>query len=133
MARTYGHQKTDLTLVLALVGHFEPVSRKHLVPYLGHFFDSSDRAIADALSILVQGHWLQRTRCSEDRRVSTYTLTERGRYIVSNPRGWMVLRVARKLFTTCPSERARRRQAVLVQQDANTALQKLERAVLVPS
>jgi len=123
----------DLALVLALVGHFEPVSRKHLVPYLGKFFDSSDRTTADALSILVQGHWLQRTRCSDDARVSTYRLTERGKYLLAHPRGWMVLRVARKLFTTCPSERARRRQAVLVQQDANTALQKLERAVLVPS
>ena len=123
----------DLALVLALVGHFEPVSRKHLVRYLGNAFDCSDRAIANALSILVQGHWLQRTRCSDDARVSTYRLTERGKYLLAHPRGWMVLRVARKLFTTCPSERARRRQAVLVQQDANTALQKLERAVLVPS
>jgi hypothetical protein len=95
-------------------------------------FDCGERAAADVLSILVRGHWLERSRSSDDRRESTYVLTERGRYILAHPRGPLVLRYARKLFTTCPSPRMKRRQSAIGCDGLDSELQRLERLGLAP-
>lgn len=40
-------------------------------------------------------------------------LSDRGREVLAHPDGWLVLRLARKLFTSCPSPKVARWRAAL--------------------
>ncbi len=76
--------------------YVETISRKDLIGWLTCEFGCSERSAADNLSILVQGHWLQRTRDNEDGRKSSYTITERGRFILTHRQCSRIVSKAKK-------------------------------------
>jgi DNA-binding MarR family transcriptional regulator len=130
VSRPLGHQKVDLRSALELVAGTEHHNARSLIRVLCNRFSCNERAAADALSILVRGRWLEQSRSDKDGRESTYVLTERGRSLLTHPRGALVLRNARKLFTTCASPRTKRRQDSLGYHGADIELQRLEQLLL---
>ena len=133
MARNYGHEKVDLAHVLAVVEHCGTVTRKALIHWLTGEFDCSERAAADSLATLKRGRWVERLQDSDDGRRSTYAVTERGRYLLAHPKCSLLLRHARKLFTTCPSKRTKRRQAHLGCNGRDSELLRVEALFLATS
>jgi len=120
VARQYGVQKVDLAEALALLAELEPLRSTRLVLELRHRFDCSERAAKDAISILRRGDWIEhghrppagagghgsqqeaQPRPADGKR---YGVNERGHSLLAHPNGPRLLRIARKLFTTCPSPR----------------------------
>ena len=117
VARQYGVQKVDLAEALALLAELEPLRSTRLVLELRHRFDCSERAAKDAISILRRGDWIEhghrppagagehgsqqeaQPRPADGKR---YGVNERGHSLLAHPNGPRLLRIARKLFTTCP-------------------------------
>lgn len=112
MARQYGREKIDLWLTLGLIGE----DRRPwgvLVQELRVGFGCSERAAKDALAILRRGRYLELDRDESDRRRCFCRLSDRGREVLAHPDGWLVLRLARKLFTSCPSPKGAQWRAAL--------------------
>jgi DNA-binding MarR family transcriptional regulator len=131
MARQYGREKVDLWLALGLVAGEEGQRYGVLVRGLCVGFGCSERTAKDAVAILRRGGYLELDRDLADRRRRRYRLNERGRELLVHPNGWLVLRFARRLFTSCPSRRvARWRRALLAAGGPDRQLERVERSLL---
>jgi hypothetical protein len=143
MARQYGHQKIDLALTLELVAEVEPIRYGWLVLELCDYFDCSQRAAKDAISILRRGRWIEPSQSqpgsalgpgdphSAPTRYADYRVSTRGHALQEYPEGPALLRVARKLFTTCPSPKVRRFQRTIqAEEGLDEALRRVEAATL---
>jgi len=146
VARQYGVQKVDLAEALALLAELEPLRSTRLVLELRHRFDCSERAAKDAISILRRGDWIEhghrppagagehgsqqeaQPRPADGKR---YGVNERGHSLLAHPNGPRLLRIARKLFTTCPSPKVRRfQQATAAREGLEQALRRFEHNLL---
>ena len=101
--RIYGREKVDLGLVLACIVAGVDVASGEFVVAMAHHFDCSERAVNDALAVLRRGGYVYFERDERDRRRRRLRVTRRGARLVSVPKGWVILRLARRLFTTCAS------------------------------
>jgi len=63
----------------------------------------SERTVKDAFAVLRRGGYITAERDEGDQRRRCLRLTERGVLLVLHPHGALTLRLARRLFTTCPS------------------------------
>jgi hypothetical protein len=117
MARQYGVQKVRLQEALSLLLAAEPLSYAAWTGEIAERFGCSTRTAQDAITVLRRGRWVERaspppTLIQSDRRF--YRVSERGRYVLEHPRGAMLLRIARKLFTSSPSSKVARHRRMLV-------------------
>ena len=137
MARQFGHEKIDLARTLRLLSDLEPIRYCWLVIELSHQFDCSERAAKDAISILRRGGWIEpfEPDPAPDSRVDHspapagrrgYRVSGRGQALLEHPHGAALLRVARKLFTTCPSPAVLRYQRTI---EANEGLDEALRRI----
>ena len=126
MARQYGVQKVRLDEALRVLAALEPVGYSKLVAELANHFRCATRTAQDALSILRKAHFVETTPARAERpagrgtRMSSpplidasrrfYLVSEQGHYLLNHPGAPRLLRIARKLFTTCPSPKVRRFQ-----------------------
>lgn len=121
MARQFGHQKVDLAVALRLVSDLEPIRYGWLVLEFRNRFNCSDRTAKDAISILRRGGWIEPSQPGggggspqpSPARYSPYCMSTRGQALLRSPGGPALLRVARKMFTTCPSSNVRRYQETI--------------------
>jgi DNA-binding MarR family transcriptional regulator len=104
VARHYGCEKIELRSVLELIAGAHPEAGE-LVTQITEVFGCAERAAKDALSILKRGSFVETTSGAPDRRRRHYEITERGWAALDHPNGALLLRFARKLYTTCPSRR----------------------------
>jgi hypothetical protein len=145
VARQYGYQKIALAQALGLLAEHEPIGYGWLVLELSHHFSCSERAAKDAISILRRGRWvelaqpevtaLRQPRDPQPTMVGrhTYRMTERGHALLEHPNGPRLLRIARKLFTTCPSPKVRRfQQRTEAGEGRDQALRRFENDILAP-
>ena len=109
MAR-FDTEKVYLPGALLLLAGLEPLRRRLLVLELSHRYRCSGRAAEDALTVLLRGGYIERTRSAGDGRGRDYRVSERGHALLSHHNGAVVLRTARRLLTGCPSPRVRRFQ-----------------------
>jgi hypothetical protein len=143
MARQYGAEKVNLIEALKELRALEPVGYSVLVAALIDRFGCARRTAEDAVSILQRGRWVESTprspRIEEivqpspyDKTRRYYRVSERGHYLVRHRNGGGVLRLARKLFTICPSPNVKRHRDGLIAQhgDADAALDDFERKML---
>jgi DNA-binding MarR family transcriptional regulator len=134
MARQYGREKIDLWWALSLIAGEEGQRYGVLVRELRAGFGCSERAAKDALAILRRGCYVELDPDETDRRRRCYRLNDRGRELLACPTGWLVLRFARKLFTSCPSPRvARLRGALAAAGGLDRHLERAERSLLTQS
>jgi hypothetical protein len=132
MARQYGHEKLDLLEALRLLAGTEPLRFGRLVSRLVAASGCSERAGKDALAILRRGHYIEPVPVGGDGRGRAYRVGERGQALLAHPHGWLVLRLARKLFTSCPSRAGARWQGRVRDQGGLEAeLERVEQLVLV--
>jgi len=109
MAR-FDTEKVYLPGALVLLAGLEPLRRRLLVLELSHRYRCSGRAAEDALTVLLRGGYIERTRSAGDGRRRDYRVSERGHALLNHHNGPAVLRTARRLLTACPSPRVRRYQ-----------------------
>lgn len=121
MNRRYAREKVDLWLVLALVALRGELRSGEHVALLAQEFDCSERAVKDALAVLRRGGYIDAVRDGRDRRERRLHVTDGGAQLVTASYGWIVLRFARRLFTTCPSG------AIGSEQAASSEHERLER------
>lgn len=134
MARQYGREKVDLWLALSLIAGEEGQPYGVLVRDLCAGFGCSERAAKDAVAILRRGCYLEPERDESDQRRRCYRLNDRGRELLAHPNGWLILRFARKLFTSCPSPRvARWRGNLSAGGGLDRHLERVERSLLIRS
>jgi DNA-binding MarR family transcriptional regulator len=107
MAREYGVEKVNLLWVLDLVVALEGERSGLLVRHICETACCRERAAKDALSILRKAGYIVATTDESDRRSRQYVPTERGWQLFHDPYAGMLLRFARKLFTSCPSPAVR--------------------------
>lgn len=131
MARQYGHEKIDLLQALELLARAGPLRFGEFVERLLAATGCSERAAKDANRILRRGGFVEVVPRSGDRRARLYELSERGRALLADPHGWIVLRVARKLFTSCPSRAGARFQRQDEKGGREAELARVERFLLV--
>ena len=110
MARQYGVEKVHLVGVLAIVAEHAGATSGEITLLVVEAFRCSRRAAMDAISILRRSGCIEPVRHDQDRRRHSYYLTDRGWWCLMYPAGGILLRYARQLFTTCGSDRVRRRQ-----------------------
>lgn len=146
MARQYGHQKIDLARALGLLVELEPIGYGWLVLELSHHFDCSARTAKDAISILRRGRWIEPSQPEEATALGQrrdpqptaagrrgYRVSERGHALLEHPNAPRLLRIARKLFTTCPSPKVRRfQQGIEAREGLDQALRRFENNTLTP-
>ena len=101
--RIYGREKVDLGVVLASIAAGVDVGSGEFVVALAHYFDCSERAVKDALAVLRRGGYVYVERDERDGRRHRLRVTRRGARLASAQHGWLILRLARRLFTTCAS------------------------------
>ncbi len=131
MARQYGHEKLGLLEALGLLAGAEPLRFDRLVWCLVAASGCSERAAKDALAILRRGRYVEAVRVAGDRRARSYRVSERGHALLAHPHGWLVLRLARKLFTSCPSRAGARWQGRVRDQGGLEAeLERVEQLLL---
>lgn len=110
MARQYGVEKVHLVAVLAIVAEHPGATSGEITLLVVETFRCSRRAAMDAISILRGSGCIEPVGHDEDRRRNSYYLTDRGWWCLVHPAGGILLRYARQLFTSCGSQRVRRRQ-----------------------
>jgi hypothetical protein len=146
VARQYGVQKVDLGEALRLLSELEPLGYGPLVGELCHRFACAERTAKDAISILRRGRWIEPAQPAEaSGRVDPgdaqpqlagrprYRVSERGHFLLQHLNGPRLLRIARKLFTTCPSLKVRRFQrATAAGEGLEQALRRFENSLLTP-
>ena len=103
MRRRYGREKVSLTLVLAAVAAHGDASSGELASLITRAVGCSERTVKDAFAVLRRGGYITAERDEDDQRRRRLRLTERGALLVLHPHGALILRHARRLFTTCPS------------------------------
>ncbi|HEX5582347.1 hypothetical protein [Gaiella sp.] len=126
MRRKYTREKVDLWLVLALVTVSGDLRSGEHVALLAQEFDCSGRAVKDALAVLRQGGYIEAVREGDDRRQRRLRITDQGRHMLTAPYGWIVLRFARRLFTTCPSRGIRSEHTASTEQECLARLRRAE-------
>jgi DNA-binding MarR family transcriptional regulator len=132
MARQYGDEKIDLLEALRLLARAELLRYGEFVACLVTATGCSERAGKDAIRILRRGGYVERSTLVGDRRARCYRVSEHGRALLAHPHGWIVLRFARKLFTSCPSRAGARFQRPNEKGDLEAELARVERLLLVP-
>jgi DNA-binding PadR family transcriptional regulator len=125
-ARRKTPSKIDLQAVLRHVGEHNVVPSDELRRWMMETFDCKKRAAKDALSVLVRGGWLTKSRAERDRRRSRYSLTEKGREDTVGIFGQGALMRGRRYYSTCLSGAGRRRQAARRQAAENPLAETLE-------
>jgi Winged helix DNA-binding domain len=125
-ARRKTPSKVDLQAVLHYVGERNVVSSDELRRWIVETSDCRERAAKDALSVLVRGGWLTKSRDEHDRRRSRYSLTEKGREDTVGMFGQGALERGRRLHSTCLSSAGRRRQAARRQAAENPLAEAVE-------
>jgi DNA-binding MarR family transcriptional regulator len=113
MNRRYQREKVDLGLVLRLIATGEVPRAELYVDLLAQYFNCSVRAVKDSLAVLRRAGYVDVEAAATDRRQHHYRVTERGVRVLASPFGWAVLRLARRLWTTCPSPRVATAQRAL--------------------
>lgn len=103
MKRQYAREKVELGLVLELVGVGGTPRSGEFVEQLAHHIGCSTRAVRDALAVLRRAGYTDVVVDPIDGRRRHYVITERGKRLLASPLGWTVLRLGRRLLTTCPS------------------------------
>lgn len=101
--RTYGSEKVDLGLLLAAIAARGAVRPGELVTTAARYFNCSERTVRDAIAVLRRSGYVDIEKDDDDLRRRQLMATERGVRLASNPFGWAILRLARRLFTTCAS------------------------------
>jgi DNA-binding MarR family transcriptional regulator len=114
MARHYGREKIELRSLLEMIAG-SVAGAGELVAQIMERFRCSERAAKDALAILKRAKLVEARPGRPDRRTRVYVLTRRGRAVLAHRYGPLLVRFARKLFTSCPSRRGRTRQAALIE------------------
>jgi hypothetical protein len=110
MARQYGVEKVHLVAVLALVAEHPGATSAEITRLVIETFRCARRAAIDAISILRKSGCIEPIGHGTDRRRLSYYLTDRGWWCLVHPAGGILLRYARRLFTTCGATRVRRMQ-----------------------
>jgi hypothetical protein len=136
MANQFGSEKVHLEQALALLGEIGPISYSVAVAAIADRFSCQQRAAADAFHVLREGRYLERAKLPApggDRRLRYYRIGERGRYLLTHPDGPHVLRIARQLFTSCPSDWVRwfQERATAQHGSPHLALEAHERRLLI--
>ena len=132
IARQYGHEKIDLLEALRLLARAELLRSGEFVACLVTATGCSERAGKDAIRILRRGGYVDPVALPEYERARAYRVSEQGRVLLAHPHGWIVLRFARKLFTSCPSRAGARFQRPNEKGDLEAELARVERLLLVP-
>lgn len=110
-ARRTSSSKIDLQSVLRFIASREKVEYAPLIAWITKTFDSRERAAKDNVSVLMKGGWLEKRDNTNDRRRTRYALTEKGKSDMAGSFGRTALARGRRLYSTCLSGSARRRQA----------------------
>jgi DNA-binding MarR family transcriptional regulator len=110
MSRRVGQEKIDLLAVLAMAAAEPDLNSGDYVACVREEFSCSMRAARDAISILKQAGWLDAYKDTRDRRALRYRLSRSGRQVLDSLNGRLLVRFARKLYTTCPSPHQAARQ-----------------------
>lgn len=103
MRRQFAREKVDLAFVLELIAAGGTPRSGEFVDQLAHHIGCSTRAVRDALAVLRRAGYIDLVTDPIDRRRRQYTITEHGTRVLASHLGWAVLRLARRLLTTCPS------------------------------
>jgi len=128
--RKYAREKVDLGLVLAVIAAGLNMGSCEFVATLAHHFNCSERAANDALAVLRRGGYVDAERDERDGRRRRFLVTERGARLAFAPYGWLILRLARRLFTTCPSPGVATAQRALSEQQRQERLVHAEARLL---
>ena len=110
MSRRVGAEKIDLVAVLAIAAADPDLKSGDYVACVREEFSCGTRAARDAISILKQAGWIDARKDTRDRRTLRYRLSRSGRQVLDSVNGRLLVRLARKLYTTCPSPRQAARQ-----------------------
>ncbi len=121
--RAYGHEKVDLGTILAVIADGPGFGYGDFVRATARHFNCSERTAKDALAVLRRSGYVDVQQDECDGRRQTLFATERGVRLSSTRYAWAILRLARRLFTTCPSPRSR-----ALPDSASQSRERLERA-----
>jgi hypothetical protein len=127
MWKRAGEEKIDLLAVLAMAAAEPDLNSSDYLACVQEAFSCGTRAARDAISVLKQAGWLNACPDTRDRRTRRYRLSRSGRQVLESVKGRLLVRFARKLYTTCPSPG----QAARQRRDPNGAQRKrqLKRAM----
>ena len=124
----FNPQKVDLRLVL--IAAATGMGSGELTVLLAQHFGCSERAIKDGFTVLRRGGYVVAVVDERDRRRRVLEVTARGARVALSPYGGVILRLARRLFTTCPSPAVADFQRSLSESQRAVRLARAETALL---
>ena len=142
MANQYGVQKVRLEWALWLLYVRGPERSGEIVWLFQEWFGCRERTAKDNLGVLVKAGYLEPDEAAAALAAAGsliglpgvfYRVSARGRRLIGHRNGPHLLRVARKLFTTCPSDRVKRFRNGLIDRygSAEAALASFEKRDLL--